>query len=105
MVSKEKFLNFIALVKKNKEAISALGNSLDSYSIRDLSIFSLFMSADKIAGNYLDMDEDYFYEDFWAMLYDGEIEIEIVENNELHSFTISNWEEFYDYYSFIPGQK
>ena len=75
MVSKEKFLNFIALVKKNKEAISALGNSLDSYSIRGLSIFSLFMSADKIAGNYLDMDEDYFYEDFWAMLYDGELEI------------------------------
>lgn len=105
MVSKEKFLNFIALVKKNKEAISALGNSLDSYSIRDLSIFSLFMSADKIAGNYLDMDEDYFYEDFWAMLYAGELEIEIVENNELHSYTITNWEEFYDYYSFIPGQK
>ena len=105
MVSKEKFLNFIALVKKNKEAISALGNSLDSYSIRDLSIFSLFMSADKIAGNYLDMDKDYFYEDFWTLLYDGELEIEIVENNELHSFTISNWEEFYDYYSFIPGQK
>lgn len=51
------------------------------------------------------MDEDYFYEDFWAMLYDGELEIEIVENNELHSFTIRNWEEFYDYYSFIPGQK
>lgn len=105
MVSKEKFLNFIALVKKNKEAISALGNSLDSYSIRGLSIFSLFMSADKIAGNYLDMDEDYFYEDFWEMLYDGELEIEIVENNELHSYTIKNWEEFYDYYSFIPGQK
>ena len=99
MVSKEKFLNFIALIKKNKEAISALGNSLDSYSIRDLSIFSLFMSADKIAGDYLDMDEDYFYEDFWAMLYDGELEIEIVENSELYSFTISNWGEFYDYYS------
>ena len=99
MVSKEKFLDFIALVEKNKEAISALGNSLDSYSIRDLSIFSLFMSADKIAGDYLDMDEDYFYEDFWAMLYDGELEIEIVENSELYSFTIRNWEEFYDYYS------
>lgn len=51
------------------------------------------------------MVEDYFYEDFWAMLYDGELEIEIVENSELHSFTIRNWEEFYDYYSFIPGQK
>ena len=63
------------------------------------SIFSLFMSADKIAGDYLDMDEDYFYEDFWAMLYDGELEIEIVENSELYSFTIRNWEEFYDYYS------
>lgn len=99
MISKEKFLDFIALVKKNKEAISALGNSLDSYSIRDLSIFSLFMSADKIAGDYLDIDEDYFYEDFWAMLYDGELEIEIVENSELYSFTIRNWEEFYDYYS------
>ena len=105
MVSKEKFLDFIALVKKNEEAVSALENSLDSYSIRGLSIFSLFSSADKIAGDYLDMDEDYFYEDFWAMLYDGELEIEIVENNELHSFTIGNWEEFYDYYSFIPGQK
>ena len=105
MVSKEKFLDFIALVKKNEEAVSALENSLDSYSIRGLSIFSLLRSADKIAGDYLDMDEDYFYEDFWAMLYDGELEIEIVENNELHSFTISNWEEFYDYYSFIPGQK
>lgn len=105
MVSKEKFLDFIALVKKNEEAVSALEKSLDVYSIRDLSIFSLFMSADKIAGNYLDMDEDYFYEDFWVMLYDEELEIEIVENNELHSFTISNWEEFYDYYSFIPGQK
>ena len=105
MVSKEKFLNFIALVDKNEKAISALENSLDSYSIRGLSIFSLLMSADKIAGDYLDMDENYFYEDFWAMLYDGDLEIEIVENNELHSFTISNWEEFYDYYSFIPGQK
>ena len=105
MVSKEKFLDFIALVEKSEEAISALENSLDSYSIRGFSIFSLFRSADKIAGDYLDMDEDYFYEDFWAMLYDGELEIEIVENNELHSFTISNWEEFYDYYSFIPGQK
>lgn len=105
MVSKEKFLDFIALVKKNEEAVSALENSLDSYSIRGLSILSLFNSAHIIAGDYLDMDEDYFYEDFWAMLYDGELEIEIVENNELHSFTISNWEEFYDYYSFIPGQK
>ena len=105
MVSKEKFLNFIALVKKNEEAISALASNLDSHSIRNLSIFSLFRQADKIAGNYLDMDEDYFYEDFWTMLYDGELEIEIVENNELHSFTISNWEEFYDYYNFIPGQK
>ena len=105
MVSKEKFLDFIALVKKNEEAVSALENSLDSYSIRGLSIFSLFRLADKIAGDYLDMDEDYFYEDFWAMLYDGELEIEIIKNNELHSFTISNWEEFYDYYSFIPGQK
>ena len=99
MVSKEKFLDFITLVKKNEEAISALENSLDSYSIRGLSIFSLFKSADKIAGDYLDMDEDYFYEDFWAMLYDGELEIEIVENSELYSFTISNWGEFYDYYS------
>ena len=105
MISKEKFLDFIALVKKNEEAVSALENSLDSYSIRGLSILSLFNSADKIAGDYLDMDEDYFYEDFWAMLYDGELEIEIVENNELHSFTIGNWEEFYDYYSFIPGQE
>lgn len=39
MISKEKFLDFIALVKKNEEAISALENSLDSYSIRGLSIF------------------------------------------------------------------
>ena len=99
MVSKEKFLDFIALVKKNEEAVSALENSLDSYSIRGLSIFSLLRSADKIAGDYLDMDEDYFYEDFLAMLYDGELEIEIVENSELYSFTIRNWEEFYDYYS------
>lgn len=105
MVSKEKFLDFIALVKKNEEAVSALENSLNSYSIRGLSILSLFNSADKIAGDYLDMDEDYFYEDFWAMLYDEELEIEIVENSELHSYTITNWEEFYDYYSFIPGQK
>lgn len=103
MVSKEKFLDFIALVKKNEEAVSALENSLDSYSIRGLSILSLFNSADKIAGDYLDMDEDYFYEDFWAMLYDEELEIEIIENSELHSYTITNWEEFYDYYSFIPG--
>lgn len=99
MVSKEKFLDFIALVKKSEEAISALEKSLDVYSIRGLSILSLFNSADKIAGDYLDMDEDYFYEDFWAMLYDGELEIEIVENSELYSFTIRNWEEFYDYYS------
>lgn len=105
MVSKEKFLNFIVLVKKNEEAVSALENSLDSYSIRGLFILSLFNSADKIAGDYLDMDEDYFYEDFWAMLYDEELEIEIIENSELHSYTITNWEEFYDYYSFIPGQK
>ena len=42
MVSKEKFLDFIALVKKNEEAVSALENSLDSYSIRGLSILSLF---------------------------------------------------------------
>lgn len=28
-----------------------------------------------------------------------------IENSELHSYTITNWEEFYDYYSFIPGQK
>ena len=103
MVSKEKFLDFIALVKKNEEAVSALENSLDSYSIRGLSIFSLLKSADKIAGDYLDMDEDYFYEDFWAMLYNEELEIEIIENSELHSYTITNWEEFYDYYSFIPG--
>lgn len=26
-----------------------------------------------------------------------------IENSELHSYTITNWEEFYDYYSFIPG--
>lgn len=99
MVSKEKFLDFIALVKKNEEAVSAIENSLDTYSIRSLSIFSLLRSADKIAGDYLDIDEDYFYEDFWAMLYDEELEIEIIENSELYSFTISNWEEFYDYYS------
>ena len=103
MVSKENFLNFIALVEKSEEAISALEKSLDVYSIRSLSILSLFDSADKIAGDYLDMDEDYFYEDFWAMLYDGELKIEIIENSELHSYTITNWEEFYDYYSFIPG--
>ena len=42
MVSKEKFLNFIALVKKNEEAVSALASNLDSHSIRNLSIFSLF---------------------------------------------------------------
>ena len=99
MVNKEKFLDFIALVEKTEEAVSALEKSLDVYSIRSLSILSLFDSADKIAGDYLDMDEDYFYEDFWAMLYDGELEIEIIENNELYSYTISNWEEFYDYYS------
>ena len=103
MVSKEKFLDFIALVEKSEEAISALEKSLDVYSIRSLSILSLFDSANKIAGDYLDMDEDYFYEDFWAMLYDGELKIEIIENSELHSYTITNWEEFYDYYSFIPG--
>lgn len=105
MVSKEKFLEFISLVEETEKAVSALENSLNVYSIRGLSILSLFNSADKIAGDYLDMDEDYFYEDFWAMLYDGELEIEIIENNELHSYTITNWEEFYDYYSFIPGQK
>ena len=99
MVSKEKFLDFITLVEKTEEAVSVLEKSLDVYSIRGLSILSLFDSADKIAGDYLDMDEDYFYEDFWAMLYDGELEIEIIENNELYSYTISNWEEFYDYYS------
>lgn len=103
MVSKEKFLDFIALVEKSEEAISALEKSLDVYSIRSLSILSLFDLANKIAGDYLDMDEDYFYEDFWAMLYDGELKIEIIENSELHSYTITNWEEFYDYYSFIPG--
>ena len=31
MVSKEKFLDFIALVKKNEEAVSALEKSLGVY--------------------------------------------------------------------------
>ena len=102
MVSKEKFLDFIVLVKKNEEAVSALENSLDSYSIRGLSILSLFNSADKIAGDYLDMEEDYFYEDFWTMINEGKVEFQIIEGEKTTDFTLSNWEEFYDYYSAIP---
>lgn len=83
MVSKEKFLDFIALVKKNEEAVSALENSLDSYSIRGLSILSLFNSAHIIAGDYLDMDEDYFYEDFGQCF--------MMENQKLKLLKIMNY--------------
>ena len=51
------------------------------------------------------MEEDYFYEDFWTMINKGEVEFQIIKGEETIDVTLSNWEEFYDYYSFIPGQK
>ena len=105
MVSKEKFLRFAATAEKNNKILLTLETTLEGCPLGELSIFSLLNSAHIIAGDYLDMEEDYFYEDFWTMINESKVEFQIIEGEETTDVTLSNWEEFYDYYSFIPGQK
>lgn len=102
MVSKEKFLDFISIVEKTEKARQALEKGLGGYPIGDLAIFTLSNNTDKIAGFLLDEDEDYFYEDFWTMINEGKVEFQIIKGEETIDVTLSNWEEFYDYYSAIP---
>lgn len=102
MVSKEKFLKFATITEKNSKILLKLENTLEGYPLSELSIFSLLNSAHIIAGDYLDMEEDYFYEDFWTMINEGKVEFQIIEGEETTDVTLSNWGEFYDYYSAIP---
>lgn len=105
MVSKEKFLRFAATAEKNSKILSTLETTLEGYPLGELSIFSLLNSAHIIAGDYLDMEEDYFYEDFWTMINEDKVEFQIIKGEETIDVTLSNWEEFYDYYSTISWQK
>lgn len=105
MVNKEKFLRFAATAEKNSKILSTLETTLEGRPLGELSIFSLLNSAHIIAGDYLDMKEDYFYEDFWTMINEGKVEFQIIEGEETIDITLSNWEEFYDYYSAIPRQE
>lgn len=102
MVSKEKFLDFISIVKKNEQAVLKMESSLEGYSVRELSIFSLLNYAPEIAADLLNIQEeqkDCFYEDFWNMIDNDRLEFEILVNNRTRKIIFNNWEDFYNYYT------
>lgn len=105
MINKEKFLRFATTAEKDSKILLKLETTLEGYPLSELPIFSLLNSAHIIAGDYLDMEEDYFYEDFWTMINEGRVEFQITEGEETTDVTLSNWEEFYDYYSAVSWQE
>ena len=98
MVSKEKFLDFISIVKKNEQAVLKMESSLEGYSVRELSIFSLLNYAPEIAADLLNIQEEQensFYKNFWNMIDNDRLEFEI----RTEKVIFNNWEDFYNYYT------
>ena len=104
MVSKENFLDFISIVKKNEQAVLKMESSLEGYSVRELSIFSLLNYAPEIATVLLNIQEeqkDYFYENFWNMIDNDRLEFE----DRTRKIIFNNWEDFYNYYNGVVDEE